>query len=189
MGVMKVAMDAYVQFSQASELQYLQQVNSFWDRFANKLGTDDKGVWGASDYWATPAETLQKKAGDCEDVAIGKLWNLKLAGYPIESLQLYYVIIDQPGRNARLGHMIAVVQSKFGPRYALDNLLDTVMPYEQAYAQQQYYVHYRIAGLPDSPVILNNAGNPSGARVETFSELADLVARFKQISQPGVKPN
>lgn len=181
-------MDAYVQLTPASELQYLQQVSSFWDAFANKLGSGDKEVWGVSDYWATPAETLKKKAGDCEDVAIGKLWNLKLAGYPASSLELYYIIIDQPGDSERLGHMVAVVQGKFGTRYVLDNLLDNVLPYEQAYAQQHYYVHYRIAGLPDNPVILNNAGNPSGARVDKFSELADLLARFKSIKQPGTNP-
>lgn len=30
----------------------------------------DYDLWGTSDYWATPTETLYLKAGDCEDRAI-----------------------------------------------------------------------------------------------------------------------
>lgn len=30
----------------------------------------DYEVWGISNYWATPYETLQKKSGDCEDISI-----------------------------------------------------------------------------------------------------------------------
>ena len=33
-------------------------------------GKGDYEIWGINDYWATPYETLQKGAGDCEDLSI-----------------------------------------------------------------------------------------------------------------------
>lgn len=45
-----------------------------------RLGTDQE-IWGVNEYWATPDETLQKRAGDCEDLAILKWSGLTDMGY------------------------------------------------------------------------------------------------------------
>lgn len=37
----------------------------------------DRILYDKQDYWATPEETLEKGAGDCEDIAILKWWILK----------------------------------------------------------------------------------------------------------------
>lgn len=45
-----------------------------------RMGTDQE-IWGMNEYWATPDETLQKRAGDCEDLAILKWSGLTDMGY------------------------------------------------------------------------------------------------------------
>jgi len=67
----------------------LQAVNDFWNHTV--LGSDDMVVWGEADYWATPLESLGKRAGDCEDFVIGKYFSLMRLGVPVEKLRLIYV--------------------------------------------------------------------------------------------------
>jgi len=69
----------------------LKRVNEFFNR---RIGwADDLTLWGISDYWATPMDTLGKGAGDCEDFAIAKYFTLINLGVPVESLRLVYVKI------------------------------------------------------------------------------------------------
>ena len=59
----------------APDLEKLTQINDFFNqkiRFA-----EDIEVWGISDYWATPLESIGQQAGDCEDFAIAKYIFLK----------------------------------------------------------------------------------------------------------------
>ena len=41
---------------------------------------EDIAVWGVSEYWATPLETVRQGRGDCEDIAIAKYFTLLSAG-------------------------------------------------------------------------------------------------------------
>lgn len=85
----------------------LKRVNEFFNR---RIGwADDLTLWGLSDYWATPMDTLGKGAGDCEDFAIAKYFTLINLGVPVESLRLVYVKIksnvldnEDPGK----AHMV-----------------------------------------------------------------------------------
>ena len=81
----------------------------------------DNSVWGTGDYWATPAETAQKGAGDCEDFAITKLWLLRSLGYGADQLQL---VVLQDTRKGVYHAVLAVHVD--GQRYILDNLSDKV---------------------------------------------------------------
>jgi predicted transglutaminase-like cysteine proteinase len=72
-----------------TDLERLKKVNEFFNR-TTTFG-DDSVVWGQSDYWATPLETLGKGAGDCEDFVIAKYYTLQLVGVPAEKLRLTYV--------------------------------------------------------------------------------------------------
>jgi predicted transglutaminase-like cysteine proteinase len=78
--------------------------------------TDDQ-LYGVSDYWATPNETLQRGAGDCEDVAILKMALLQKLGFNPADMFLT-VGYDLALRN---GHAVLVVRLN-GHFYVLDQL-------------------------------------------------------------------
>ena len=58
------------QLKSASEPEKLKQINNFFNQKINYA--EDIDLWGQSDYWATPLESLGHEAGDCEDYAIAK---------------------------------------------------------------------------------------------------------------------
>lgn len=72
-----------------TDLERLKRVNEFFNR-STTFG-DDVPIWGASDYWATPLETVGKGSGDCEDFVIAKYYTLQLVGVPADKLRLTYV--------------------------------------------------------------------------------------------------
>ncbi|MFA9201149.1 MAG: transglutaminase-like cysteine peptidase [Cypionkella sp.] len=74
---------------------------------------------GMRDSWSTPGETLARRRGDCEDVAIAKMALLRRLGVP--EADMYLVIAyDQV---VRRDHALLVVRQ--GTRYlALDNRTD-----------------------------------------------------------------
>lgn len=72
------------------------------------------------DYWQTPKETLDKHGGDCEDLAILKMYYLLQNGFPEEDI---YIL---QGVNI-YGQMHAILQVIFeGKIYYLDNLVDDI---------------------------------------------------------------
>src|SRR4030095_3727354 len=56
----------------------LDAVNRFFKR--RIVFADDAQGWHTDDYWASPLETLQQGAGDCEDYAIAKYFSLLAGG-------------------------------------------------------------------------------------------------------------
>lgn len=107
----------------------LARVNDFFNRRLRFV--DDAELWGQSDYWATPMQTLARGAGDCEDFAIAKYFTLLSLGIPVEKLRLTYV-------RARLGGVSgAVLQAHMVLAYypepesdplVLDNLERSILP-------------------------------------------------------------
>ena len=102
----------------------LRQVNEY---FNHKIAFyDDTAVWGQSDYWATPAETLAMGRGDCEDFAIAKYFSLQLAGVPIEQLRIVYVKARIGGSRSSIqqAHMVLVYYpAPDAEPWVLDNLI------------------------------------------------------------------
>ncbi len=90
------------QSRQLPPLQQLRAVNDFWN--SNVRGVDDIVLWGKPDYWATPLQTLGKRAGDCEDYVIGKYFSLLHLGVSAEKLRLIYVRARVGGRT--IAHMV-----------------------------------------------------------------------------------
>ena len=64
-------------------------VNEFYNR--KVFFRNDLDLWGQVDYWASPLETLQRGAGDCEDYAIAKYFTLVAMGVPHRKLRMVYV--------------------------------------------------------------------------------------------------
>lgn len=107
----------------------LRRVNDFYNRRI-RFG-EDQSIWGQSDYWATPMETLGKGAGDCEDFAIAKYFTLLLLNIPDDKLRLIYVQARLGGVNSSLtqAHMVlAYYPSPEAEPLILDNLIDDLLP-------------------------------------------------------------
>jgi len=94
------------QIKTAPELERLKKINDFFNQ--KILFADDILLWGESDYWATPLESLGKQAGDCEDYTIAKYMFLRAANVPNQKLRLNYVraMVNKDGRRLSQAHMV-----------------------------------------------------------------------------------
>jgi predicted transglutaminase-like cysteine proteinase len=117
---------------QAPAMQ-LKQVNDFFNR--RTRFDDDYLIWGQSDYWATPMETLGRRAGDCEDFSIAKYFTLLLLNIPDNKLRLIYVQARLPGDSGNANasstqaHMVlAFFSSPEAEPVLLDNLVTDILP-------------------------------------------------------------
>lgn len=107
------------------EAERLRRINDFFNR---NIGFDeDIGIWGQSDYWATPLETLGRGRGDCEDFSIAKYYSLRQLGVPAAKLRLIYVKAIQGG--SQRAHMVlAYYASPNAEPLVLDNLDPAIRP-------------------------------------------------------------
>ncbi len=110
------------------ELQRLKDINDFFNR--RLAFKDDSVVWGVPDYWASPLESLEKRAGDCEDYAIAKYFGLAATGVPTAKLRMVYVRARLQGQS--LAHMVLAYYAQPGAEpLILDNLRPEVLPASQ----------------------------------------------------------
>jgi len=106
----------------------LAAVNQFFNR--RVVFASDAEVWGQTDYWASPLETLAKGRGDCEDYVIAKYFSLVAMGMPVARLRLVYVRaqVGGPG-GAVLAHMVLAYYAAAGAEpLILDNLIGEIRP-------------------------------------------------------------
>lgn len=103
----------------------LKAVNTFFNRQIQYR--DDREVWGAIDYWASPLETLGKGQGDCEDFAIGKYFSLLAAGVPSVKMRLVYVRA-QIGALIQAHMVLAYYPEPDAEPLILDNLITDIRP-------------------------------------------------------------
>lgn len=107
----------------------LRRVNEFFNRRI-EFGTDSE-IWGQSDYWATPMETLARGKGDCEDYVIAKYFTLLNMNIPDTQLRLIYVKarIGGPASNIQQAHMVlAYYAAPDAEPQVLDNLITEIRP-------------------------------------------------------------
>lgn len=112
-----------------NENDKLRRVNDFFNRHIQF--EDDAQVWGQTDYWATPLETLGKGQGDCEDFSIAKYYSLMELGVPVNKLRLVYVKARQMGPAGPVlqAHMVlAYYASPNADPLVLDNLKPDIRP-------------------------------------------------------------
>lgn len=114
--------------SALDEPQRLREINDFFNR--RLAFKDDSVTWGVPDYWATPLESLEKRAGDCEDYAIAKYFSLAASGVPTARLRMVYVRARLGGQS--LAHMVlAYYAQPDAEPLILDNLRPEVLPASQ----------------------------------------------------------
>lgn len=121
----KVVADAASQ----TEAEKVARINTF---FNQRVQYDsDQAIWGQSDYWATPLETLGKGAGDCEDFAIAKYVSLEALGIPRQKLRLIYVRAQLGGPQSGVvqAHMVlGYYPNPSEEPLVLDSLLNEIRP-------------------------------------------------------------
>lgn len=107
-------------------MEKLNRVNAFFNQ--RLLFRNDKSVWGAGDYWATPMEFLRKGAGDCEDYALAKYFTLREIGIPASQLRITYVKALQLNQ----AHMVVTWYARPDAiPLVLDNLKPAILPATQ----------------------------------------------------------
>lgn len=107
--------------------QQMKAVNDFWNQ--QLLAEHDQRLWGESDYWATPFESLGRGAGDCEDFVIGKYFSLVRLGVPPQKMRLIYVRarIGGPGSTQSIAHMVlGFYEQPQSEPLVLDNLMGSI---------------------------------------------------------------
>lgn len=110
------------------EAQRLRDINDFFNR--RLAFREDVATWGLVDYWASPLEALERRAGDCEDYAIAKYFSLAAAGVPTARLRMVYVRARMQGQS--LAHMVLAYYAQPGAEpLILDNLRPEVLPASQ----------------------------------------------------------
>lgn len=110
----------------SSESEQLKAVNRFFN--LQLRYREDTDIWGQLDYWATPVESLQRGAGDCEDYAIAKYFTLRQLGVPVDKLRITYVKALQLNQ----AHMVLTYYPHPGAMpLVLDNLIDSIEPANQ----------------------------------------------------------
>ena len=129
--VPKMTADASLQTLLASlrsqaltEREQVAQVNTFFNRIPR---SHDSATWGRKDYWATPAELLQRRRGDCEDVAIAKYFTLRRLGIGNERLRLAYGKIVDMSRGVIEPHMVLIYMPDASVQLILDNLSNDML--------------------------------------------------------------
>lgn len=83
----------------------------------------DASTGSGLDHWDTPLETLERHAGDCEDVAITKYFLLAASGAPAQGLRLLYAWRCLPDTPAlRKAHVVALAGWPFEDPWVLDSI-------------------------------------------------------------------
>ena len=158
----------------ASEIEKLKQINDFFNRKIHFA--EDIDLWGKSDYWATPLESLGRNAGDCEDYSIAKYTFLKILNVPNDKLRLTYVRAEIRNQDRRvvLAHMVlsyyATPQSE---PLILDSLVPEIMP---ASARKDLTP---IFGFNDKGLWVGANNKSKGDSTSHLSRWRDVITRIQ----------
>lgn len=154
----------------------LKRINEFFNRKIQFA--DDIQIWGQTDYWATPIETLAKGMGDCEDFTIAKYFTLLDAGMPNDQMRLIYVKarIGGPASNVTQAHMVlAFYASPDAEPLILDNLITDIRPASRRPDLQPVF-SFNSKGIWASPTA---SSVPSATGVGRLTRWQDLLNRAR----------
>lgn len=108
------------------DLAKLTQINRYWND--NIIQGADKDIWGVENYWATPQETLEKGMGDCEDIAIGKLFSALESGIDPAKLRLAHVVLTHRSGEEEAHMVLAYYETPTSEPLYLDNTTALIRP-------------------------------------------------------------
>ena len=103
------------------------------NRFFNQTirWQSDEEIYGETDFWATPAETLGLGRGDCEDFTIAKYVSLRQLGVPADQLRLTYVKLQITGERSQAHMVLAWYATPGSTPLILDNANAQILPASQ----------------------------------------------------------
>ncbi len=154
----------------------LAKVNEFFNRRISFA--DDQGVWGRSDFWATPFETMSKGKGDCEDFVIAKYFSLLDMNVPDTQLRLIYVRarIGGPSSSLQQAHMVlAYYATPDADPLILDNLITDIRPAARRTDLAPVFSFNRQGIFAGA-----TASAPSAGGTERLSAWQDLLLRARR---------
>jgi predicted transglutaminase-like cysteine proteinase len=79
----------------------------------------DRAMHGTGDQWSGPLDTMRRSEGDCEDLAILKMWLLARAGVPLADM--YVLVVTSPHLDTAHAVLLVATGEDF---LVLDNLSD-----------------------------------------------------------------
>ncbi len=165
---------ALSQMQDKPEAEQLREANDFFNRQVQFL--DDSVVWQQKDYWATPLETLAKRAGDCEDFVIAKYLSLRQLGVAEEKLRLIYVRAKIGGERSSLtqAHMVlGYFETPTSEPLVLDNLVGDIQP-----ASRRTDL-FPVFSFNSSGLWVAGATTAAARPGERLSRWRDLIARLR----------
>lgn len=157
-------------------LEKLRRINDFFNRRIQFA--DDIQIWGQTDHWATPIETLARGKGDCEDFTIAKYFTLLGAGIENEQLRLIYVKakIGGPASNVIQAHMVlAFYPAPDAEPLILDNLITDIRPASRRPDLQPIF-SFNTQGIWASS---SASGVPATTGIGRLTRWQDLLNRAK----------
>ena len=158
----------------ASETEKLKKINDFFNR--KIYFAEDIDLWGKSDYWATPLESIGRNAGDCEDYSIAKYTFLKILNVPNDKLRLTYVRaeIRNQDRTVVLAHMVlSYYATPQAEPLILDSLVPEIMP---ASARKDLTP---IFGFNDKGLWVGANNKSKGDSTSHLSRWRDVITRIQ----------
>ena len=158
----------------ASETEKLKKINDFFNRKIHFA--EDIDLWGKSDYWATPLESIGRNAGDCEDYSIAKYTFLKILNVPNDKLRLTYVRaeIRNQDRTVVLAHMVlSYYATPQAEPLILDSLVPEIMP---ASARKDLTP---IFGFNDKGLWVGANNKSKGDSTSHLSRWRDVITRIQ----------
>lgn len=145
----------------------LKRVNEFFNR--RITWGDDRKIWQQTDYWATPLETIDRKAGDCEDFAIAKYFSLLAIGEPISKLRLVYVKarggFDTDTTTAQAHMVLAYYETPDSDPLILDNLISEIRPTSRRPDLTPIF------SFNSDGIYIGQEGNPGNVRLSRWQDL------------------
>ncbi len=159
----------------APELEKVKRINDFFNTEI-KYFDEDINIWGETDYWATPLESLGKERGDCEDFSIAKYVFLRVLNVPNEKLKLTYVRakIGGPHSKVFVAHMIL---SYYATPTAEPLILDNLIPEVRQASRRGDLVP--IFSFNSEGLWTGAANTPQGESLSNLSRWRSVLARIQ----------
>jgi predicted transglutaminase-like cysteine proteinase len=165
----------FSQLQDADEKEKIERINMFVNQRIRDFG-NDIDIWGKSDYWATPLESLSREAGDCEDYSVAKYLFLRELGIPNEKLRLTYVRAQIGGPNSRVfqAHMVlSYYETTDAEPLILDNLIGDIRKASRRPDLRPIF------GFNSNGLWVGNSGSSRGDSSAHLSRWRDLLERAK----------
>lgn len=163
------------QLQSAPEAEKLKKINDFFNE--KVTFADDIDIWGQSDYWASPLESIGIHAGDCEDFSIAKYMFLKAANISNDKLRLTYVRaeINSQGHRSVRAHMVL---SYYSTPQSEPLILDSLRPEISPASRRKDLTP--IFSFNNKGIWVGNSNKPKGDAQSHLSRWRDVLSRMQE---------